>query len=278
MDALELSPGDGQVAGSRGAAGQEDRIEFALKFIDRYVRTDVGVGVEHDAFFAHQVEPPVENILLHFEFGNAVSQESADTIGALENGDPVPRLIQLSGRCKSRGARSNNGNRFARPHFRTAGPDDSFFESAIDDGDFDVFDRHRIGIDPENARPFARRRADPAGKLREVIRCEKSIERFLPLAFVDEVVPVGNDVSERAALMAERNAAIHASRSLRLKLVFRELLVDLLVVVDSLRDRTAFKIYSADFQKARRITHVAPSRTSWLPAPSAPGRADNRAA
>ena len=40
------------------------------------------------------------------------------------------------------------------------------------------------------------------------------LQRRLPLVAVDEVVPVGDQVVDRAALVAERDAAIHAARRL----------------------------------------------------------------
>jgi hypothetical protein len=79
--------------------------------------------------------------------------------------------------------------------------------------------------------------------------------------------------------MTKRNAAIHASRCLRLQLVFRELFVDFVPVLNSFFNRTPLEIHPSDFDKTCRITHVAPSRMLLLPAPSSPqGRDDNRAA
>ena len=45
-------------------------------------------------------------------------------------------------------------------------------------------------VDAEHARAFARRRADAAGELREVVRLVQPLERFLPQAAVDEIVPL----------------------------------------------------------------------------------------
>jgi hypothetical protein len=45
---------------------------------------------------------------------------------------------------------------------------------------------------------------------------ECSIERFAPVAAIDQVVPVRDDVVHRAAVVAERNAAVHAARALGL--------------------------------------------------------------
>ena len=73
-----------------------------------------------------------------------------------------------------------------------------------------------VVVDAEHARALARRRAQPAGELREVVGRVQALDRVAPVVAVDEVVPVGDDVAERAALVAERDAAVHAARRLLL--------------------------------------------------------------
>ena len=72
-------------------------------------------------------------------------------------------------------------------------------------------------VDAEHARRLARRRAQPAGELREVVRRVQPVDRVPPVVAVDEVVPVGDQVAERAAVVAERDAAVHAAPGLRLQ-------------------------------------------------------------
>ena len=52
------------------------------------------------------------------------------------------------------------------------------------------------------------------GELREVVRGVQPVDRLAPLVAVDQVVPVRDEVPERAALVAERDAAVHAARRL----------------------------------------------------------------
>jgi len=49
---------------------------------------------------------------------------------------------------------------------------------------------------------------------------------------IDEVVPFGDEVPERAPGVAERDAAVHAPRGLLARLVGREVFVDLVPVAD----------------------------------------------
>ena len=110
----------------------------------------------------------------------------------------------------------------------------------VDDLDLDLLDRDRVGVDAEHARRLARRRAQPAGELGEVVRGVQPVDRVAPVVAVDEVVPVGDQVAERAAVVAERDAAVHAPPGLGLQRARRgNVLVDLLPVAQPHRHRPA---------------------------------------
>ena len=69
MDALQLAARDVQIARLLGAAGQQDGVELAPQVFHRHVHADVRIGHELHAFGAHLLEPPVDEVLLHLEFG-----------------------------------------------------------------------------------------------------------------------------------------------------------------------------------------------------------------
>jgi len=133
---------------------------------------------------------------------------------------------------------------WARPYDRnlTAGlvlwrlrNDPALVPSALDDRKFDLLNRYRVGVDRKHARRFARRRANSACELREVVGQVERIQGLTPLAPVDKVIPLWNEVAKRAAVMAERNAAIHAAGALVAKLSFGPKVEVLVVIVDTLR-------------------------------------------
>ena len=68
--------------------------------------------------------------------------------------------------------------------------------------------------DVERAGGLARRRADAAGHLGEVVGGVEVARRLLPVGVIDEVVPVRDLVVDRAALVAIGDAAIHAAGGL----------------------------------------------------------------
>ena len=84
-----------------------------------------------------------------------------------------------------------------------------------DDRELDLLDRDGVAlVDLEHAGGLARRGAEAAGELGEVVRAVQLVERLAEAVAVDEVVPVGDEVAERAAAVAERHAALHAARAL----------------------------------------------------------------
>jgi hypothetical protein len=101
----------------------------------------------------------------------------------------------------------------------------------IDDCEFHRLDRDRIVVDTEHARALARRRAQRAGELRKIVGRVQAVDRLAPLAAINEIVPVRDEVAKRAALVAERHAAVHAARALFAHDVFGERRHDLFPVV-----------------------------------------------
>src|SRR5207245_163640 len=85
-----------------------------------------------------------------------------------------------------------------------------------------------------------------------------------------------------AALVAERDAAVHTPRRLLLELVLGEGEIDLLPVADPLLDRTRRPLLALDLEKAGDLTHSWPRRprrtSARAPRPApAPRRARRRA-
>src|SRR5207253_3014838 len=87
---------------------------------------------------------------------------------------------------------------------------------AVDDRDLDVLDRDRVLVDAQHARRLARSRAQPTGELREVVGRVQTLDRGVPVVAPDQVVPLRDEVAQRAALVTERDAAVHAATGLGL--------------------------------------------------------------
>src|SRR5204863_8349064 len=97
------------------------------------------------------------------------------------------------------------------------------------------------------------------------------INRRAPPIVIDEIVPAWNQIAERAALMAERNATVHAARRLvpeRLPIVRK---IDLVPVSDPLGNRTGRRLLPLNPEKPGDLTHWPPRR-SWRGTPPWPAQ------
>src|SRR5215472_6230388 len=127
----------------------------------------------------------------------------------------------------------------------------------VDDFDLDLLDGDRVGADAEHARRLARGRTQPAGELGEVVSGVQSLGSAAPVSGVDQVVPLRDQVAERAARVAERDAAVHAPAGLALELVGAEFGVHLSPVGDANVDRSPARRLPRRGQEAPWVSHVA---------------------
>jgi len=196
-------------------------------------------GEEADAFGAELVDAALDDVFLHFEVGDAVDEQAAETVGLFVDGDGVADAPKLLRGCETSWTGTDDGDSFAGFECGWLGDDPAFGESAVGDGFFDLFDGHRRLIDAEDAGGFARSGADAAGEFREIVGGVESADGFFPAGFVDELVPVGDDVVDWTAGVAERHAAVHTARTLLLELFVGEIAVDFEPVVDAFGDGAA---------------------------------------
>jgi hypothetical protein len=119
----------------------------------------------------------------------------------------------------------------------------------------DELDRHRLFVDPQHARFFARRGADSAGKFREVVRLEQHLQGILPAVLVNQVIPFRDDVAQWTTVVAERNAAVHAPRALLAKLVVAEVEIDLVPVQHAQLNRPALGHLAGNLFETGGFTH-----------------------
>ncbi len=174
---------------------------------------------------------------------------------ALEHDDVVPGAGQLLSGREACGPRADDRHTPAGEHRRWYGPENRVFPSPLGDLVLDLLDRHRRLVDTEDTRGLAWGRAEPAGELREVVRRVQPVDRRFPLPAVHEVVPLGDQVPERAPGVAERDAAVHAACALGADLLLGEALVDLLPVAQAHRDRTPAGCLPLELHEPGRLAH-----------------------
>jgi hypothetical protein len=96
-----------------GAAGKHDRVEIAAEITYRHALADMRIHDELHAFTAHLVDTAIDQVLLHLEIRNAITQKAADAISLFENGNGVAGARELLGSGEACGPGSDNGDAFA---------------------------------------------------------------------------------------------------------------------------------------------------------------------
>ena len=263
----EVAPWDREVAGNGRADGQHHRVETLGELGARRLATDIDSGTEDRSLTLHLVEPSVEVALLHLELGDAVAQEPTNPVGTLVDGHGVPGTGQLLRNGQAGRTGPDDRDRLAGQPLGRLRAHVPRVPGFVDDRDLDVLDRHRRLVDPEHARGLTRSRAEPAGELREVVRRVQSLDRALPVVAPDQVVPLRDQVAERAALVAERDAAVHTASGLlgddRQVHPTHVVGVDLVPVLNTLLDGTSVGDLTVGGQKAFRVSHGEPPSSRW---------------
>ena len=211
--------------------------------------------MEFNAFRPHLGHAPVDQALLHLEVGDAVAEQAADARVLLEHRHVVPGPRQLLGAREAGGAGADHRDSLEGAVAGNVGLDPALGPGAIDDRAFDRLDGDRDVADVEGAGGLARRRTDAAGELGKVVGRVQHLVRLAPVAAIDQIVPVRDDVVDRATLVAVRHAAIHAARALALELVLGQRLDELAVVLETLRDRRGVALMPLDLQESGRLAH-----------------------
>ena len=149
-------------------------------------------------------------MLLELEIGNTVSQQTAHAVITLEDDDGVTGARELLSGRETRGTRSNDGDCLFGQPLRNVRRQATVGHGVIDDRHLNLFDGHSGLVNAEHAGGLTRCRTNSTGELGEVVSGVETLDGALEIVSPDKVVPLGNEVSQRTALMAEGNATIHA--------------------------------------------------------------------
>ena len=162
------------------------------------IDADIGAVMEGHAFGFHLRDAAVDMDLFHLEVGNAVAQQAAGLGPALIDMHVVAGARELLRAGQTRRAGADDGDLLAGLGRRNVGLQ-ALRDGAVGDLAFDGLDGDRIVVDVERAGRFARRRTDAAGEFREIVGRVQVARGFVPVAAIDQIVPVRNLVVDRAA-------------------------------------------------------------------------------
>ena len=271
VHAGELSPGHGQVARDARAGGDDDRVVLGAKLGDVDVDADLDAEPELDALGGELADAALDELLLDLELRHAEAHEAAGRLVALVDRDPLACARELLGAGETGRPGADHRNAPSRRRGGGQRHDPALGPGAVDDRELDLLDRDGVAfVDLEHARRLAGRGAQPAGELGEVVRAVQLLARLGPAVAVDEVVPVRDQVADRAAVMAERHAALHAAGSLRAQLGERQRADELADVADALRGRAPGRFGAAEAEEGADLAHQAASSDSLVTKPTPP--------
>ena len=169
MHAAQIAALDGKVARMLGAAGEQHCVVVALELACRDVVADMDVAVEGHALGLHLLDAALDEVFLHLEIGDAVAEQAAGLGVLLIDMHVVAGAGELLRRGEPGGARADDRHALAGLGLRRLRPHPALGEGLVGDGAFDRFDGDGHVDDVERAGGLARRRADAARHLGEVV-------------------------------------------------------------------------------------------------------------
>ena len=189
----------------------------------------------------------VNDPLFQLHVGDAVHQQAARAVLALIDGHAMAALVEQVGHGQARGTCADDRHGLARAGRGRHGMNGTALVTVFHDGALVFLDRDRVTRDvAAGAGRLAQGGADPARELRVSVRGDQPVHGQIPLALIDQVVPLGDQVVQRAAAehaaqlnaaLAEGDAAVHAACALGLLLVGVQRDVKLVKISDALLGR-----------------------------------------
>ena len=211
VNAVEFTARNLHVARHARADGHHDGVVTVTQIIPRDVLADFHIGAEAGALGLHLLDAAVEQALFELEVRDAVTHQTTNGIVLLVDDDSVAGAGELLCGGEASRAGADDGNRLVGQTLRRQRLDVVQIPCLIDDGLLVQLNHSRRLVDAKHAGLLAQGRADTTGDFREVVGHGQTVVRVLPLALTDQIVPLRNQVAQRAAGHAERGATVHAA-------------------------------------------------------------------
>ena len=280
------------------ASGDHHGVEVCQQTLGNVRPGGVRLEPKLNAQLAHEPNAALHHVLGQLHVGDAIHEQATCAVGLLHDGHASPAAGELPGRGQAGGARANHGHarRIRRDRREARGP--TVRPLPVGDGALVVVDGLGLVVAAQVAGRLAQGRADAARELGQRAREREALCGLCPLATVEQVVPLRDEVVQRAAggarlakgdaRLAEGNAAHHAAAGLRALLLGRKRHVELVVVARALGNGTQVVGTAAQVKECAGLAHAtsppslrrrrtAGRRHGTCPCPRPPARARGRA-
>ena len=258
MHTLQVAAGHVELSRLGGAAGEADGVELPAQLTGVDLHADVDVRAEDDALRLHLGEPTRQEPLLHLELRDAVAEEAANAVIAFEDGDGVSGAGQLLSAGEAGGAGADDRDGLAGEGLGRLRLDPSLIPSVVDNVELNLLDADCVVVDRQHAGRLTGGGAEPAGEFREVVSGVQPVDSVAPLTAKHEIVPVGDDVPQGAAVLTEGDATVHASSGLLLQVVNWKLVVYLKPIAQTLIYGAPLRRLALKLQESGWLSHVRP--------------------
>ena len=270
-DPLGLPSGHWQVPGLAGPAGQNHPVVLLQQLLGGDGAAHVHVTPEFHPRLLHEGNAAVNDLLVQLHIGNAVAQQSAGAIVALEHRDKVASLVKQQRRRQPGRAAAHHGHPLARAHLGGLPAHQAMGKSVLNDLALIVLGGDRLTVFPAGAGRLTQSRTHPGGELGQTVGATEADICLLPVAVVHQIVDLRHQVVEWTAgghaadhhpRLAEGDAAVHTPGPLLLLLLEGEGGVELVKGLNALQRRDGGAVLPLIFHKSCGLSH--------LPQPSFP--------
>ncbi len=230
------------------------------------VRADVDAAAELGALGPHLVQAPVQVPLLHLELGDAVAEQAAGRSARSNTVTVVPGPGELLGGGQPGGPGADHGDPLAgaRPRGGCGATQPSAQARSMISTSTCLIVTGSALMPSTQAASHGAGQSRPVNSGKLLVACSRS-DGLAPVVPVDQVVPLRDQVAQRAAVVAERDAAVHAPAGLPLQLgLAGNRLVDLAPVAEPHVDRAPGRRLPRRVQEALGVSHDALLRVGWL--------------
>ena len=264
--------GDAQAARLSCARSHNHGVE-ARKLSRNLGRGGVGTAANLDAVLLHEVEPALDDLLGKLHVGNSIHEKAARTVMALEERHARAAARELPRRSQAGGAGPNHGDAGCVLSGRRKRRGAARSPLVIGDGTLVVLDGGGLVLKAQVARGLAGSGAHAARELGERVGERQALSGVGPHAAPHEVVPLGDQVVQRAsraaslakreARLAERDAAVHAAACLRALVLLVQRHRELPKVLERLGCGPLAVGDPSEVDVCSDLAHGLTSRSSW---------------
>ena len=148
-----------------------------------------------NARLRHKLPAPFDKVLVKLEAGDAIAEQSARLLIAVEDSDFPAICVQLGGSCESRWPTAYDRHALPIAAQRLLWGNPPFRKGRVNDFLFNLTDiRGPEALSLQATGSLAQRGADAAGEFRERTGFGESFPRITPIALHDGAVDVGDGV------------------------------------------------------------------------------------